>query len=89
MRVSLRIPRAQIVMDLRLCAAGTTVTMLNAPKFLNNEDYEYTDRVIRFTVIAVPVGVNNLGQPAKHKATDIATVGRCRRGAGCQYQTPC
>ena len=75
MRVSLRIPRAQIVMDLRLCAAGQTVTMLNAPKFLNNEDYEFTDRVMRFTVIsAVGVGVNNLGQPALHKATDIATV---------------
>jgi len=42
--------RYQVVVDFRSCAAGSVVIMRNAVDFLNNEDYRFTDRVMKFIV---------------------------------------
>jgi len=61
-----------VVLDLRLCPAGTKVTLLSAHDFLNNQDFEFTDRVMQFNVIdpnVVPGGVDNEGKGSHSSST--------------------
>lgn len=55
----------QVVADFRGCQPGTAVILRNAADFLNNEDYKFTDRVMRFDVQAAPSDLSDAGQPAK------------------------
>lgn len=55
----------QVVADFRGCRPGTAVILRNAADFLNNEDYKFTDRVMRFDVQEAPEDLSDAGQPAK------------------------
>ena len=62
---SKRAPVCQVVADFRKCEPGTAVLLRNSEDFLNNEDYKFTDRVMKFIVKAPPDDLKFAGgQPA-------------------------